>query len=351
MPAVAEAGKTQVRSYSQEWEHTWDDYVSQHPHGSPFHLTSWKRLIERAFDFKSRYLLAEEQGAVRGVLPLFQVSNPVMGKVLLSTPFAVYGGICASDDGTADALRRTACELAHKENVQYLELRERYPEDNPDFEVKRLYVAFGQELPATAERLLQGFPRDTRYMIRKAEKNGLRTVLDNSQLADFYEIYAHSVRNLGTPVFGKQFFRILVEEFGEQCEIAVVWQGARAVAAVLSLRFQQQILPYYGGSLLEARRLAANNFMYWDLMKRSLENGVRYFDFGRSKIGTGSYAFKTQWGMQERPLPYQFHLVRRKTMPNYSPTNSCFQLAGSLWKRLPFPVTKMLGPALVRLFP
>lgn len=351
MPAVIEAGQTQVRGYSERWEPAWDDYVSQHAHGSPFHLSAWKRLIERAFGFKPRYLLAEEQGTVCGVLPLFEVWNPIMGKVLLSTPFAVYGGICANDNRSAEMLRQTACEIARKEKVEYLELREQLAGEDPEFQIKRLYVAFGRELPGTAERLLHDLPRDTRYMIRKAEKNGLRSIVDNAQLDRFYEIYAHSVRNLGTPVFARRFFQILVQEFGKDCEIAVVWQGTRAVAAVLSLRFRQQILPYYGGSLLEARRLAANNLMYWDLMKRSLESGVRYFDFGRSKIGTGSYAFKTQWGMQEHPLPYQFYLVRRKQMPNFSPANSRFQLAGCVWKHLPFPLTKMLGPALVRLFP
>ena len=351
MPAVVAAGKAQVRNYGEECKDAWDAYVYRHPRTSPFHLTAWKRLIERAFDFQPRYLLAEEQGQICGVLPLFQVRNAIMGKVLLSTPFAVYGGICASEERHAEALRQAACEMAREENVQYLELREQFPSDRPDFEVKRLYVSFGQELPASPERLLQGFPRDTRYMIRKAEKNGLRTIVDNTQLDSFYEIYAHSVRNLGTPVFAKRFFQLLLEEFGDQCESAVVWHEKRAVAAVLSLRFREQILPYYGGSLLDARQLAANNFMYWDLMRRSLASGVRYFDFGRSKLGTGSYAFKTQWGMQERPLPYQFYLVRRKSMPNYSPANSRFQLAGSLWKRMPFPMTKMLGPSLVRLFP
>ncbi|MGE5207044.1 MAG: FemAB family XrtA/PEP-CTERM system-associated protein [Chlamydiota bacterium] len=348
---VSAAGKTEVRNYSQEWQCAWDAYVCQHPNATPFHLTAWKRAIEKAFGFQSRYLVAEEQGMVRGVLPLFQVRNPVMGKVLLSTPFAVYGGVCASDEEAANALRQAACRIALEENVQYLELRQQSGSGDPEFQVKQLYVAFGQELPATADRLLQGFPRDTRYMIRKAEKNGLRAVVDNSQLDSFYEIYAHSVRNLGTPVFARRFFRILLEEFREQCELSVIWHQERAVAAVLSFRFRDQILPYYGGSLWEARRLAANNFMYWDLMKRSLESGLRYFDFGRSKVGTGSYAFKTQWGMTEQALPYEFYLVRRKHMPNFSPANPRFHLAGSLWKRLPFPLTKMLGPALVRLFP
>jgi FemAB-related protein (PEP-CTERM system-associated) len=188
-------------------------------------------------------------------------------------------------------------------------------------------------------------------MIRKAQKNGLCAIVDCGQIDAFYEIYARSVQQLGTPVFPKRFFQTLLQEFGEQCELTVVWHRAQAVAAVASFRFRDWILPYYGGSLLAGRGLAANNFMYWEVMKRALEGGVRYFDFGRSKLGTGSYAFKTQWNMRERPLPYQFYLVERETMPNYSPANSRFKLATNCWKHLPFPVTKILGPALVRLFP
>jgi FemAB-related protein (PEP-CTERM system-associated) len=342
---------TRVRSYSEEWEQAWEAYVYQHPKASPFHLTAWKRALEKSFGFKPRYLLADGQGTIRGILPLFEIRNPIQGKVLLSTPFAVYGGVCASDERTAILLRQAACEIAKEENVQYLELREQIPSEDLDFKVKELYVSFGRDLPATVEQLWQGLPRDTRYMIRKAEKNGLRATVDNTQLDSFYEIYAHSVRNLGTPVFGKHFMVTLLQEFREQCEITVVKQNSQTLAAVLSFRFREQILPYYGGSLMEARRVAANNFMYWDVMKRSLERGLRYFDFGRSKVGTGAYAFKTQWGMQERPLPYQFYLVRRKGMPNYSPTNPRFKLAISAWKHMPFRMTKLLGPALVRFFP
>jgi len=152
-------------------------------------------------------------------------------------------------------------------------------------------------------------------------------------------------------VFSKRFFRILLDQFGQQCELTVVRHHSRALAGVLSLRFRDGIFPYYGGSLREGRDLAANNFMYWEVMKRAVESGLGYFDFGRSKLGTGAYAFKTQWNMRQRPLPYQFFLVRRQAMPNYSPANSRFKLATDSWKRMPFPLTKVLGPALVRLFP
>ena len=347
----AAPAKVEVHSYSDSMRAAWDDFVSRQSSGTLFHLTAWKRAIERAFGFEPRYLIAEDEGGIRGVLPLFLVSNAIQGRTLISTPFAVYGGVCASDDSAATRLREAACALAVEENVQYLELRDRIAGNADSFHTKELYVTFDRELPNSPEALMKGFPRDTRYMIRKAQKEGLLSTVDNSQVERFHDIYAASVRNLGTPVFSLRFFHILLEEFPEASELTMVWKGEQALASVLSFRFRDWIVPYYGGSLLEGRKYAANNFMYWEVMTHALQSGLRYFDFGRSKLGTGAYAFKTQWNMREHPLPYQFFLVRRKEMPNFSPTNPRFHAAISLWKRLPLPLTKMLGPSLVRLFP
>ena len=340
-----------VSSYDDRMCSAWDDFVLREPSGTFFHLSGWKRVVEKEFGFEPRYLVAEDETGICGVLPLFLVSNRIQGKSLISTPFAVYGGVCARNDAVAARLRQAACHMAQREQVQYLELRERNAYHDAAFCTKDLYVSFDQLLPSTPEHLLQGFPRDTRYMIRRAQKEGLRAVVDNAQLEKFYDIYASSVRHLGTPVFSLRWFRTLAEEFGDMCEITTVWQGNTAVSAVLSFRFRDAVLPYYGGSLPEARKFAANNFMYFEVMKRALDTGLRYFDFGRSKKGTGAYAFKSQWNMQERSLPYQFFLVKRKDMPNFSPANTRFQSAIWLWKKVPLPLTKMLGPSLVRLFP
>jgi len=340
-----------ICSYSETAQERWDQFVLSQPGGTLFHMTAWKRTIERAFNFKSRYLLAEDGGNICGVLPLFLSSNWVQGRTLISTPFAVYGGICARDPAVRLALEDAACRMATEEQVDYLELRESEHVAGDRFITKKLYVTFQQQLPANPEQLLRGFPKDTRYMIRKGQKAGLRGVNNVTELDTFYEIYAASVRNLGTPVFPKKLFRILVEEFGEAVEILSIWNGAQAIAAVFSFKFRDVILPYYGGSLPEGKKFAANNFMYWEVCRNACENGLRVFDFGRSKVGTGSYAFKTQWNMRERPLPYQFHLVRRKSLPNFSPLNPKFKFATDVWKRIPLPIANALGPALVRLFP
>jgi FemAB-related protein (PEP-CTERM system-associated) len=340
-----------IVEYKTEDQKAWDSYVLQHEQGTLFHLTAWKRAIERTFPYKPRYLMAMRGNQVAGVLPLFLVSNVMTGRTLISTPFAVYGGVCADDEGARDALIEAACSLAHSEKVEYLELRLQEVDPRPGFHTKDLYVTLDTEIAPDSAVLFQRIPRDTRNMIRKGQKNGLCTTHGHSELDTFFEIYARSVRNLGTPVFSRRFFKILMEELGEALEIMVVWKDRLAVAAVMSFRFRDWILPYYGGSTLEGRRTAANNFMYWEVLERARQRGIRNFDFGRSKRGTGAYDFKAAWGMRERPLPYQFYLVKRKDMPNFSPANPRFNTAIEMWKRIPFPVTKAIGPALVKLFP
>jgi FemAB-related protein (PEP-CTERM system-associated) len=340
-----------ITAYSQAATEAWDQYVLNHPNGTVFHLTAWKRAIESCFGFKACYLYAEEAGAFCGILPLFLCRNLLQGKSLISTPFAVYGGPCGDSVEVESALRSRAIEMARELDVQYLELREQKTILDTGLITKELYVTFDLELPRTADELQRIFPRDTRYMIRKAEKNGLHSIVNRNQLDTFYEIYARSFHNLGTPVFPRKLFRAVFDEFGDQCELTTVWREKKALASVISFHYKDWILPYFGGSLLEGRQYAANNFMYWEVMKRAQEMGIRHFDFGRSKLGSGSYSFKTSWNMRERPLPYQFALVRRKTMPNFSPANPKFKVAISAWRSMPFGMTKVLGPALVHLFP
>lgn len=334
-------------------ERAWEAYALEHQAATVFHTITWKRVIERAFGFRPMYLYASRAGRLCGILPLFLVSNPVIGRVLISTPFAVYGGPCGDDPESCESLLQRASSLADNLGVQYLELRNReYAPADRHFHRKYLYAAFDCELPASPEVLTKRFPRDTRYMIRKAQKNGLTSVLDNNRLDDFYHLYAESVTNLGTPVFGKKYFQILREEFGKSLEVTVIKDAAKSpVAAVLSFRFRDWVIPYYGGSSKRGRAVAANNFMYWEVMRTAIEHGVRYYDFGRSKLNTGAHFFKTQWSMREYPLPYQFLLVRRAGMPNFSPANSKFKPVIGLWKRMPLPLAKIIGPPIVKLFP
>jgi FemAB-related protein (PEP-CTERM system-associated) len=128
----------------------------------------------------------------------------------------------------------------------------------------------------------------------------------------------------------------------------VIDSGGRPVSSVLSFYFRDQVLPYYAGDTERARDLAANDFKYWEVMRRAAERGIKVFDYGRSKIGTGSYDFKRHWGFSASPLAYEYLLLERDSVPQNNPLNPKYRAAIALWRRLPRSVANALGPHIVR---
>jgi hypothetical protein len=88
--------------------------------------------------------------------------------------------------------------------------------------------------------------------------------------------------------------------------------------------------------------------MYWEVMRRACERGLRVFDYGRSKQGTGAYDFKKNWGFEPTPLGYEYHLVKARAVPEHNPLNPKYQLFIAMWKRLPLAVANRIGPYIVK---
>jgi FemAB-related protein (PEP-CTERM system-associated) len=340
-----------IRTFDVGIANRWDEFVFSQPGGGFFQLTGWKRVLEKTFGFEPCYAFAERAGRVTGVAPFFWVSNWVVGKCLISIPFAAYGGICAEDPESEQALLSYMQGLAEKENVDFLELRNRDGGLLKGFHPNNRYATFTIPLAPSPEEALKRLPRDTRYMIRKGEKAGLQTRNGLEQIGQFYQLLAKNFHKLGTPVFPLCLFENLVETFPGKTDLMLVYAGSRPVSGVLSFHFRDTILPYYAGAASDAPKLAASNLMYGELIRQACSAGFRSFDFGRSKVGTGSYAFKTQWNAVIQPLDYQVFLVRRKTVPDFTPLNPRFEMAARLWKRLPPWLATRIGPRLVRWFP
>ncbi len=341
-----------VKEYEPTRADDWDRWLASCPSATPFHTTAWIRAVERAFDYESRCLYSERNGEITGVLPLFLISNWILGRCLLSSPFADYGGICAEDKESSDALLECAKQMAIYEKVDYLELRHRSYELRPGFIPKNLYLGFSCKLDEDPEAEFRRLPRDTRYMIRKGEKSGLESQSGiRGQLETFYSLFATSWRRLGTPVLPKEWLHILIDEFQDSLDLKLVYHKGRAVAGVLSLSCGDTLFPHYAGASNEANHVAANNFMYWQLMKEAIGKGMRRFDFGRSKRGTGAFQFKSSWNMQVDTLDYQTLLVGRKEAPDISPVSPTFRMATQLWSHVPLATTILIGPKIVRWFP
>lgn len=330
----------------------WDEFVLSHPQGSPFHLTGWKKSIEATFGYKSYCLLVRRDGRIHGVLPLFLVDNILMGKVLLSSPFAVYGGALTTGKEAKAALRERVERLANEMGVQYVELRNAHPEQRLGFAAVPRYVTFTQQIGPDEQAMLEAIPRKVRYMVRKSLKAGFSTRVETRWSQAFADLYLENLRRLGTPAFPEKHFRNLLQNFEGRADVREVLHEGKVVAAVFSLYFRDQMLPFYGASDPAANAIAPNNYMYFDMMRWGGANGYRLFDFGRSKKNVGgSYEFKAHWGMVEKELPYEIVLVRRRELPNFSPANPAFGLFIRVWQKMPLWLTRVLGPLFVRLVP
>lgn len=324
----------------------WDEFVRSCPEGTFSHLFGWKTVIDRAFGHPTYYLAAERCGSFRGVLPLGHVKSRLFGNALISVPFCVYGGVAARDEATRSALEDAAEGLGRKLGVDYLEVRNREPQQQ-DWFSKDLYCTFRRGIDADPDVNLKAIPRKHRAVVLKALKSGLRSNLDDDT-DRFYTAFSTSYRNLGTPVLKKRYFDILLEVFGKDCEILTVTKDKRTISSVLTYYFRDEALPFYGGGTREARALRANDFMYWEVMQRAAERRCKLFDFGRSKIGTGSYHFKKNWGFTPEPLPYRYRLFHAEGMPDVSPANPKYSFFIGVWKRLPLPIANAVGPLISR---
>jgi FemAB-related protein (PEP-CTERM system-associated) len=342
------AAALSIRELDESRLADWDGFVTACEDATFFHRAGWKRVIERSFGHRTRYLYAERNGVIEGVLPLVHVKSALFGNSLSSLAFCVYGGPVATSDAAIEALDRAARDLAERLKVSCLEYRHIASRSYVGaIEKADLYVTFRKPIDPDVEKNMLAIPRKQRAMVRKGQKFGLKSEID-TDCRRLHRVYSESVRNLGTPVFSRRYFEELKAAFGEECEILVVTHEGEPVAAVMSFYFRDQVLPYYGGGGTRARDLAANDFMYWEVMRRACERGCRLFDFGRSKRGTGAFDFKKNWGFPAEPLSYQYIMRNGAPPPEINPLNPKFRIFVEAWKRLPLPIANLLGPHIVR---
>ena len=335
-----------IREMQPEDKARWDKFVLKCPEATFFHRAGWKNVIEQAFNHKVWFLYAEKDGQIQGILPLAEVKSFLFGHSISALPFCVYGGIAADSKLAREKLEQAAEELARRNKVDYLEYRNMHSVHS-DWPNKDLYVTFRKTIDPDVEKNLLAIPRKQRAMVRKGIKYELESVIDED-VERFFFAYSSSVHRLGTPVFSKRYFQLLKETFADDCELMTITKNGKTISSVMSFYFRDEVLPYYGGGTDDARKLAANDYMYWELMRRSCERGYKTFDFGRSKRDSGSYSFKKNWGFEAQPLYYEYQLINASDVPNHNPSNPKYKFFIKAWQKLPIFIANFVGPHIVK---
>ena len=337
-----------VRVIEENDINRWQDYVINNPKAYFYHSIEWKKIIESYYGFKSCWLVAEENNKITGILPLFLGKSIFFGKILIPVPHATYGSICADSKQAELSLIEKAKEIAKKEKVSYLELRQ-FEKLDTDMPVTAENFDFLLALSKNHDDIWSNkLQKEVRNLIRKAVKSGIKIRFDNSYLRQFSSVYAANMRDIGGLVHGYSYFEDLFKTFSGKAKLAVAFHNNKVVGGLIFFTFKNSAYNLFASTLRKYFKFAPNYLLYWESIKYCCENECKLFSFGRSQLNSGTYTFKKQWGAAPKQVYHYYHLNKSKKMPTISGSKGKLNFAISIYRKTPLFITKIIGPRLVR---
>lgn len=329
----------------------WNAYVDSHESATIHHQTHWIEIYSKTYGLTSHYFLAKNKnGECVGVLPLSRLSSRLFGDMLVSMPYFQHGGAVADNNAIEEKLISTANNYAKSAGVKHIEYRDDIPRNNmPVLSHKANMVL---TLPDSHDSLWQSFSAKLRAQIKRPQKVSPQVIIDGKELLDeFYQVYTHNMRDLGSPAHSKALIKNILENFPQNSWLIVIRHRNQAVSAALLLGHGNTMEIPLASTLRKANPLSMNMLLYWEVLQFAILQGYSYFDFGRSTRDAGTYRFKRQWGAQPKQLHWHYWLADGIEMPSLNPSNPKYKLVISIWKRLPVFITRWLGPAIVKNIP
>jgi len=341
----------EVRPIDSSGRDAWREFVDAHPDATFYHRVEWQRVIERSFGHRTYYLTARRGSEVVGVLPLVLVASRTFGAILCSMPFLNFGGVLAADEDARGALIEAARGLLRSTGARFVELRHRHP--SPEgLPTKTHKVSMTLDLDPDPDALWNGFKTKLRTEIRKGMKAGFEVRSGREELVrPFYDVLSRGWHSMGTPIYGRSFFDIVLQEFGSSVEITLLSRDGVPVGAAFDGFFRDTVEGMWTYSRREYAADNANYLLYWELIRRSCDRGYATFHLGRSTAGSSAEFFKSKWGAQARPLYWEYLLPAEAPLPDVSPDNPKYRLAIEVWRRLPLAWTRWIGPLVAKNIP
>lgn len=330
---------------------SWDAFVQSNPAASIYHLARWRALIKDCFGHGSHYLQAvDANNQVVGVLPLVRLKSKLFGDYLVSVPYFNYGGAVAVTAEIELALMQHTEQLAQDLGVSHIEFRDNI--EREPWPKRTDKVAMVLKLPDSVERLNKQIGAKLRAQIKRAQRENPEVLTGGAELLDdFYTVFAINMRDLGTPVYSKEFFRKMLQAFPDESRLIVLRHEGKPVSTAFLLAFRQGVEIPWASTLRYVNKFSMNMLLYWEVLQYAIERKADHFDFGRSSRDAGTYKFKKQWGAQEVPLYWHYWLKDGRELPRLNPDNPKYRLAINVWRRLPVELTKLIGPPIVKNLP
>ncbi len=339
-----------IEKISSDKEKIWDEYVAGHPRGTLFHRAAWRDVIRDSAGHTPHYLMAVDEDCVCGVLPIFVLNTGIFGKMAVSLPFLNIGGMLADSLKVQNALAEESESLARDLNLRYVELRQAFDLDL-DLPVSDRKVVSTISLDGGSEAVFSRLHQNVRNKIRKSGKNDVVIDKGSGYLDEFYAMYSRNLRDLGTPVISKKFFKNILDAFPGEAHIYIARRKGELIGAKLVFFDQQTCYFVWAASRKDRMKYAPVQALNWAAIEDACEKGCASVDLGRSTRDSSHQNFKKYWGVEVKTLPWSYQLIGDSEMPGLNPDNPKFALAVKIWRRLPLCFTRIIGPALARRLP
>jgi FemAB-related protein (PEP-CTERM system-associated) len=346
----------EVKSLDDSQCDAWDAYVQTKDNSAVYHLSAFRDIISQSFGHKALYLAAyKASGEICGVLPAVEMKSGLFGHFIVSLPFFTYGSVLADNAEVEKKLCASLFAYAEKEGIEHVELRAMFARDQeagaaPSKDHK---VSMVRVLPETSEQLWSDIGTKVRAQIKKAQRFPLELKFGGRELLDdYYAVFAENMRDLGTPVYSKGFFSILMESaLSEQFTIGVVYHQNKPVSCCFLMKHKDMMEIPWASTLHSVNHMNVNMFMYWGILEKAIKEECQFFDFGRSSKDANTYRFKKQWGAKPQQLYWYYWLPEGKELPELNPDNPKYKLLIAVWQRLPVWLTKLIGPPVIKYIP
>jgi len=341
----------QIVEIDDRYGETWNAFLAETPFGTYCHRFEWKKVIESAYELDVKMLSIQNAGEWLAVFPIvIMPSLPGRGRRAVSVAFCNYGDIAPSLEGAHcnDEMRQACLEYLAKSGIRQIETRARCFDSGEGDEVTLVLP-----LCNNPENLWNRVGDKIRNQIRKAVKMGLHVTWGREQIGVLYDVYAANMGRLGTPVHAAGFFQAMIRDFGNDADVLAVRKGDKVIGAMLLIRHGDTWADPFASSLPGYRNYNPNMLMYWEALRAACEKGVKFYDFGRSRSGSGTHIFKRQWGALAYPLNY---LTYVNGVARDESSTKFYRSAGGgagarVWSNLPDFVQRTMGPAIRRWLP
>ncbi len=345
-----------VSSMSPADRTRWEGFVEDHSEGTLYHLPAWSDLLHQCYGFQPICLALEaDDGTLDGILPLALVASPVTGRRLVSLPCTNTAGPLGRPEIDPERLVSAAIDVALRERCRYVEIRGRAARDGYDLQPLVRHDYYGTFILNLQENGRAGstqVDKRARRGVTRAAREGVEVrFLDDRTAPDvFYRLNLLTRRKHGVPPQPLTYFQELWSTLRPRNGIEILaaeYQG-KAVASIVLTIFKDTVTYAYGASDVDYLRHSPNHALFNAALTWARDRGYRCFDFGRTAPDNeGLMEFKRQWGATFVPLPY-FYWPGRGGFVSESEGSWKHRLFTMAWRRLPLPVTAVVGPPLYR---